>query len=126
MTETFAVALVGETDAGWPVDAESAGEAADIVHGTVPRAHECWKSELLVWKESHCRERYLTGGPFPDSWMRLTPLPPCPAYAKGYLVDPAGSDAGTRCMVETDAGPDGLVLEAGCGYRPAAGGHERD
>ena len=83
MTEIFAVVLVGETDAGWPVDAESADEAVDIVHGTVPRAHECWKSELLVWKESRCRERYLAGGRFPDSWTRLTPPPPCPACAKG-------------------------------------------
>ena len=38
-TETFAVALVGETDAGWLVDAESAEDAISIVHGTVPRAH---------------------------------------------------------------------------------------
>ena len=68
--ETFAVALAGEIDAGWLVDAESAGEAVDIVHGTVPRAHECRKSELLVWNESHYRERYLAGGPFPDSWTR--------------------------------------------------------
>ena len=37
-TGTFAVALVGETDAGWLVDAASAEEAIDIVHGTVPQA----------------------------------------------------------------------------------------
>ena len=37
MTETFTVALVGETDIGWLVDAASAEEAITIVHGTVPR-----------------------------------------------------------------------------------------
>ena len=26
-----------------------------------------------------------------------------------------------RCMVEGDAGETGIVLEAGCGYRPATG-----
>jgi len=39
------------------------------------------------------------------------------ACEKRYLVDPGRTDAGTRCMVETDAGVDGLVLESGCGYR---------
>ena len=42
-TETFAVALVGEEDRGWLVDAESAADAWRIVHGTVPRAHEVWQ-----------------------------------------------------------------------------------
>ena len=120
--ETFAVALVGDEARGWLVDAESAGEARRIVHGTVPRAHEAWESELLVWNEAYYRERYLAGAPFPDTWTRLTPPAPCPACANGILVDPGGVDAGERCMVEIDAGPDGLVLEAGCGYRPAAGG----
>ena len=46
--ETFAVALVGEEHCGWLVDPESAGEARRIVHGTLPRAHEVWESELLV------------------------------------------------------------------------------
>ena len=124
VTETFAVALVGETNAGWLVDAESAGDAVDLVHSTVPRAHEYWKSELLVWNESYYRQRYLAGGAFPDSWTHLTPWPPCPACAKGHLVDPAGTDAGARCMVEVDAGADGLVLDTGCGYRPAAGALE--
>ena len=55
------------------------------------------------------------------TWIRRTP-PPCPEYAKGLLVDPGGGAAGARCMVEADAGPNGLVLEEGCGYRPAAGG----
>ena len=41
-TGTFAVALVGETDAGWLVDAASAEEA--IVHGTVSQAREVWRS----------------------------------------------------------------------------------
>ena len=53
------------------VDAESAGEAVDIVHGTVPRAHERWKSELLVWNADYYRRRYRAGGPFPEGWMRL-------------------------------------------------------
>ena len=47
--ETFAVSLVGEEDRGWLVEAASAEEAIDIVHGTVPRAHEAWRGELLVW-----------------------------------------------------------------------------
>ncbi|MCY4591119.1 MAG: hypothetical protein OXE86_11305 [Alphaproteobacteria bacterium] len=84
-------------------------------------AHEAWESELLVWNEAYYRERYLAGGPFPDSWTRLPPLPTCPACGRGYLVDPGGADAGKRCMVEIDAGPDRLVLEAGCGYRAGTG-----
>ena len=71
MTETFAVALVGEPGAGWLVDAASAGEAVDIVHGTVLRAREGWRGELLVWNEDHYRRRYLRGGPFPPTWTRL-------------------------------------------------------
>ena len=39
-TGTFAVVLVGETDAGWLVDAASAEDAIDIVHGTFPRARK--------------------------------------------------------------------------------------
>ena len=119
--ETYAVALVGEEGHGWLVDAESAGEARRIVHGTVPRAHEVWESELLVWLASDYQARHLAGAPFPDPWTRLTPPAPCPACAKGILVDPGGIAGGLRCMVEVDAGPDGLVLEAGCGYRPATG-----
>ena len=115
VTETFAVALVGETDAGCLVDATSAEDAVSIVHGTVPRAREVWRSELFVWNESYYRQRYLAGAPFPDTWTRLTPPTPCPACGNGLLVDLGGVDAGTRCMV--DAGADGLVLEAGCGYR---------
>ena len=126
VTETFAVALVGEADAGWLVEASSAEDAVTIVHGTVPRAHEVWRSELLVWNASYYRARYLAGGPFRDSWTRLTPPAPCPACGKGYLVDPVGTDAASRCMVEVDAGPDGLVLKAGCGYTPPAGGHALD
>ena len=122
MTDTFAVALAGEEDRGWLVDAESASEARRIVHGTVPRAHEVWESELLVWIARDYRERHLAGGPFPDCWTRLTTFPTCPACGRGYLVDPGGASAGARCMFETDAGPDGLVLEAGCGYRPDAPG----
>ena len=119
--ETFAVALVGEEARGWLVDAESAGEARRIVHGTVPRAHEASESELLVWLASDYQARHLGGASFPDTWTRLTPLAPCPACGHGYLVDPGGADPGERCMVETDAGPDGFILGAGCGYRPAAG-----
>ena len=70
-TGTFAAALVGETDAGWLVDAASAEEAIDIVHGTVPQAREVWRSELLVWTEDYYRHRYLLGAPFPASWTRL-------------------------------------------------------
>ena len=97
--ETFAVALVGEEVRGWLVDAESAGEARRIVHGTVPRAHEAWESEPLVWLASDYQARHLAGAAFPDTWTRLTPLPPCPACGRGYLVDPGGASVGARCMV---------------------------
>ena len=119
MTDTFAVALVGEEHHGWLVDATSAGEARAIVHGTVPRAHEVWRAELLVWLADDYQARHLGGQPFPDSWVRLPPL--CPACGKGWIVDPGGVNAGPRCMVEVDAGESGFVLEAGCGYRHAAG-----
>ena len=72
-TGTFAVALAGETDAGWPVDAASAEEAIDIVHGTVPRAWEVWRSELLVWADD-VRNRELPGVPFAAIWTRLEPV----------------------------------------------------
>ena len=75
-----------------------------------------------MWLASDYRARHLAGAPFPDSWTRLISPPPCPACGRGRLVDPGGADAGSRCMVETDAGAHGLVFEAGCGYRPAAGG----
>ena len=119
MTETFAVALLDEPG-GWLIGASSSQEAVSIVHGTVPRAHELARGELLVWNASYYRTRHLAGKPFPDSWTRLTSPVACPACGKGVLVDPGGIDAGLRCMVEVDAGIDGLVLEAGCGYRPAA------
>ena len=70
VSETFAVAFVGEPT-GWLVEAESAGEAVDIVHGTVPQAHERWKRELLVWNVDYYRRRHLAGGPFPEGWTRL-------------------------------------------------------
>ena len=47
-----AVALVGETDAGWLVDVASADEAVEFVHGTAPRAREAGRGELLVWRAS--------------------------------------------------------------------------
>ena len=71
VTESLAVARVGEPAAGWLVTASSAEEAIKIVHGTVPRAREVWRGELLVWNEDYYRERYLAGGPFPDTWTRL-------------------------------------------------------
>ena len=69
--ETFAVALVGEIDTGWLVDATSAEEAIDIVYGTVPRAREVTKDDLLVWPGRYYRDLYLAGDPFPESWTRL-------------------------------------------------------
>ena len=71
VVETFAVALVGEEDRGWLVGAASAETAIDIVHGTVPRAHEAWRGELLVWTAKYYRERHLGGGAFPNSWTWL-------------------------------------------------------
>ena len=73
-TGTFAVALAGETDAGWLVDAASAEEASDIVHATVPRALEVWRSELRVRTEDNYRNRHLLGAPFAASWTRLEPV----------------------------------------------------
>ena len=66
--ETFAVALPGEAK-GWLV--ETADEAIDIVHGTVPRAREAGREELLVWTERYYRDRYLLGAEMPASWTRL-------------------------------------------------------
>ena len=67
---TFAVALAVETAAGWPVDAASAEEAIGIVYGTVPRAREVWRSELLVWTGDDYRNRHFLGAPFAASWTR--------------------------------------------------------
>ena len=58
-------------ESGWLVEAMSAEEAIDIVHGTVPRAHEAWRGELLVWTAEYYRARHLGGGVYPDSWTRL-------------------------------------------------------
>ena len=41
------------------------GEAVDIVHGTVPRARDVWRGELLVWTGKYYRECYLECGPMP-------------------------------------------------------------
>ena len=71
VVETFAVALVGEEGRGWIVEAASAEEAIDIVHGTVPRAREVWRGELLVWNERYYRDRYLGGAEMPATWSRI-------------------------------------------------------
>ena len=70
MTETWAVAVVGETR-GWLVEASSADEAMDLVHGTVPRAREAGLKELLVWTERYYRDLYLGGAEMPPTWPRL-------------------------------------------------------
>ena len=70
VTESFAVALSGEPK-GWLVEAASVDEALDIVHGTVPRAREAGREELLVWTERYYRDRYLLGAEMPGSWTRL-------------------------------------------------------
>ena len=64
-TETFAFALIGQTDSGWLVEAESGDAALDHVHCTVDRARECWRSELMVWTERRYRELYLLGNEWP-------------------------------------------------------------
>ena len=69
--ETLADALAGEEDRGWLVEAASGEEAIDIVRGTVPRAHEVSRGELLVWAAQYYRARHLGGEAFPDSWTRL-------------------------------------------------------
>ena len=70
MTEIWAVAVVGETR-GWLVEASSADEAMDLVHGTVPRAREAGLKELLVWTERYYRDLYLGGAEMPPTWPRL-------------------------------------------------------
>ena len=70
VTQTFAVALSGAPK-GWLVEAASADEAIDIVHGTVPRVREAGREELLVWTERYYRDRYLLGAEMPASWTRL-------------------------------------------------------
>ena len=77
-----------------------------------------------MWLADDYRRHRLGGQPFPDSWVRLPRQ--CPGCGKDWLVDPGSTDAGTPYMAETDAGSDGLVLEVGCGYRPAAGEPEAD
>ena len=57
MTETFAVGLVGETNAGWLVEAACTTHAIDIVQETVPRARKVPRRELLVWRANYYRER---------------------------------------------------------------------
>ena len=71
VTETFAAALLAETDAGWLVDAAAAEEALKVVHGTVPRAREVCRSERLAWTEDDYRNRHLHRAPFPSSWTRV-------------------------------------------------------
>ena len=41
------------------------------MHGTVPRAREAGREELLVWTERHYRDRYLLGAEMPASWTWL-------------------------------------------------------
>ena len=55
----------------WRVDATGVEEARRNVHGTVPRAHACWRSELLVWTAPRYRARDLGGADFGPEWMRL-------------------------------------------------------
>ena len=69
--ETSTVALIGEEDCGWLVDAESVDEALRIVYGTVPRVHEVWESELLVWLASDYQARHRADAPFPDRELPL-------------------------------------------------------
>ena len=64
VVETYAVALVGEEDRGWLVEAASAEEAIDLVHGTVPRAREVWRgarpsrASAGVRRRPPCRLRF--------------------------------------------------------------------
>ena len=68
-----AVVLVGETDAGWLVDAASAEEAIDIVHGTFPRAREVWRSEPLVRTEDCYRHPYFLESSVPRTTADCLP-----------------------------------------------------
>ena len=64
--ETFAVALVGEEDRGWLVEAEWSGVAIDLVH-TTTRARDCGRGELLVFTA----QRY--SGRWAGSWSSGNP-----------------------------------------------------
>jgi len=55
----------------WRVDATGVEKARRIVHGTVPRAHACWRSELLVWTAPRYRACDLGGADFGPEWVRL-------------------------------------------------------
>ena len=93
MREAFVVALVGEEDRSWLVEAASAEEAIDIVHGTVPRAREVWRGELLVWNERYDRDCFLGGAEMPAPWSRLGRLRPGPCRAPlGTESDGRGVD----------------------------------
>ena len=72
MSEPCAVAIVGDLDGGgWIVEADSTEDAITIVRGTVPRAAEVWRGELLAWTERYYRQGYLLGGDFPIGWTEL-------------------------------------------------------
>ena len=70
MSERYAVAIFGEPG-GWIVEADSTEDAIATVRGTVPRAAEVSRGELMVWNESYYRERYCRGGPLPADWTEL-------------------------------------------------------
>ena len=71
-TETFAVALIGQTDSGWLVEADSADAALDHVHRTVDRARKYQRDRLMLWTEQRYRELYLLGDEWPAGWTRLS------------------------------------------------------
>ena len=69
--ETFAVALVGQTDAGWLIEADSAEAALDHVRRTADRVKAYSNRGLLVWTEQRYRELYLCNRDWPPGWVRL-------------------------------------------------------
>ena len=86
------VALAGEVK-GWLVEVATADEAIDIVDGTVPRAREAGREELLVWTERYYRDRYLLGAEMPASWTRL-----CRRGSATGAPGPAGAVSSTAAF----------------------------
>ena len=66
-----AVALIGEPDGGWVVEAHVPRDALAVVRGTCPRAGEVSPGECLAWAAGEYRDRFLLGGDFGPEWTRL-------------------------------------------------------
>ena len=82
------------------------------MHGTVPRAREVNREELLVWTERDYRERFLLGDPMPPSWTRLSaprasataaPVPARAASSSGGVCAGTGELTGPPVQTHADS-----------------------